>query len=75
MQVQVLKKKRLRDEGKAAVYIEQNHRPQLFYKVEDRAIMEEAFFLTAAHREDLAGKRPVAPVPIGKSVLALLRRE
>ena len=27
MQVQVLKKKKLREEGKAAVYIEQNHRP------------------------------------------------
>ncbi len=75
MLVQVLKKKQLKESGHAAVYVEQNHRPQLFYKVEDRAIMEEAWELTAAHREDLAGKRPVAPAPIGQSVLALLRRE
>ena len=31
MQVQVLKKKKLKEEGRAAVYIEQNHRPQLLY--------------------------------------------
>ena len=60
MQVQVLKKKKLREEGKAAVYIEQNHRPQLLYTEEDRSLMEEAWELTAAHREDLAG-RPANP--------------
>ena len=34
--VQILKKNKLREEGKAAVYIEQNHRPQLLYTEEDR---------------------------------------
>ena len=56
MQVQVLKKKKLKDEGRAAVYIEQNHRPQLLYTEEDRGLMEEAWELTTAHREDLAGR-------------------
>ena len=56
MQVQVLKKKKLKEEGRAAVYIEQNHRPQLLYTEEDRGLMEEAWELTAAHREDLAGR-------------------
>ena len=54
--VQVLKKKRLREEGKAALYIEQNHRPQLLYTEEDRHLMEEAWTLTTAHREDLMGR-------------------
>ena len=56
MQVQILKKKKLREEGKAAVYIEQNHRPQILYTEEDRQLMEEAWQLTRAHREDLAGR-------------------
>ena len=56
MQVQVLKKKKLREEGKVAIYIEQNHRPQLLYTEEDRELMEEAWRLTTAHREDLAGR-------------------
>ena len=56
MQLQVLKKKKLKHEGRAAVYIEQNHRPQLLYTEEDRGLMEEAWELTAAHREDLAGR-------------------
>lgn len=56
MTVQVLKKKKLREEGKAAVYIEQNHRPQILYTEEDRELMEEAWQLTSAHREDLAGR-------------------
>ena len=60
MQVQVLKKKRLRGEGKAAVYVEQNHRPHLLYSEEDRELMQEAWELTSAHREDLAG-RPAVP--------------
>ena len=54
--VQVLKKKRLRKEGKAALYIEQNHRPQLLYTEEDRELFEEAWQLTTAQREDLAGR-------------------
>ena len=56
MTVQVLKKKKLREEGKAAVYVEQNHRPQLMYTEEDRDVMQEAWQLAAAHREDLAGR-------------------
>ena len=56
MQVQVLKKKKLKEEGRAAVYIEQNHRPQLLYTEEDRGLMEEAWELTTAHRDDLAGR-------------------
>ena len=56
MIVQVLKKKKLREEGRAAVYVEQNHRPQLLYTEEDRGLMEEAWGLTTAHREDLAGR-------------------
>ena len=54
--VQVLKKKRLREEGKAASYIEQNHRPQLLYLEADQELLEEAWTLTKAHREDLAGR-------------------
>ena len=79
MQVQVLKKKKLREEGKAAVYIEQNHRPQLLYTEEDRELMEEAWTLTAAHREDLAGARenpqdPPALIDDKPSVMDLLQR-
>ena len=76
MQVQVLKKQRLRDEGKAAVYIEQNHRAQLLYTEEDRALMEDAWLLTSAHREDLAGRPGVQSHQPSErpSVLALLQR-
>ena len=56
MQVQVLKKRQLREQGKAAVFVEQNHRPQLYYTEEDRPLMEEAWEFTKAHREDLAGR-------------------
>jgi len=52
---QILKKKKLREQGKAAIYVEQNHRPQLLYTVEDRELMEEAWAMTAAHRDDLTG--------------------
>ena len=55
MQVQVLKKRQLREQGKAAVFVEQNHRPQLHYTEEDKPLMEEAWEFTKAHREDLAG--------------------
>ena len=56
MLVQVLKKKTLREEFRAALYVEQNQRPQLLYTEEDRGLMEEAWQLTTAHREDLAGR-------------------
>ena len=42
MLVQVLKKKKLKEEGGSALYVEQNHRPQLLYTTEDLEIMETA---------------------------------
>ena len=78
MQVQVLKKKTLKEEGRQAVYVEQNHRAQLFYTVEDRVLMEEAWVLTAAHREDLAVRPGVLQTPAvldGPTVIDLLQRE
>ncbi len=74
MQVQVLKKKQLKDKGKTAVYVEQNHRPQLYYTVEDKEIMESAWELTSAHREDLAGKSHHVVQRDRPSVLSLLQR-
>jgi len=76
MQVQVLKKNKLREEGKAAVYVEQNSRPQLLYTDEDRELMQAAWEMTTAHREDLAG-RPGRAAPIvqdSPSVMDMLRR-
>ena len=79
MQVQVLKKKRLKDEGAQAVYVEQNHRAQLLYTEDDRAVMQEAWVLTAAHREDLAGRQctpQAAPALQDRpSVMDMLRRD
>ena len=60
MVVQILKKNQLRRDGASAVYVEQNHRPQILYTEDDRPIMEEAWALTEAHREDLSGARPAA---------------
>ena len=60
VQVQVLKKKKLKEEGRATLYIEQNPRPQkraALYTEQERGLMEEAWKLTAAHREDLAGRQ------------------
>ena len=57
MLVQILKKNQLRRVGAAAIYVEQNNRPQILYTEADRPIMEEAWGLTEAHREDLAGLR------------------
>ena len=53
MLVQILKKNRLKLQGQPPVYVEQNHRPQLLYTEADRDLMEEAWQLTSAHREDL----------------------
>jgi hypothetical protein len=55
MQVQVLKKRKLKADGAQGNYVVQNHRPQLLYTEDDRPLMEEAWALTEAHREDLAG--------------------
>ena len=60
MQVQVLKKKKLKDDGLQPTYVEQNYRTQLLYTEEDRGIMQAAWELTAAHRKDLAA-RPAHP--------------
>ena len=53
MQMQVLKKRKLRDEGTRPVYVVQNHRPQIMYTEDDRGLMHEAWALTSALREDL----------------------
>jgi hypothetical protein len=63
MQVQVLKKRKLKADGVQGVYVEQNHRPQLLYTDEDRPLMEEAWALTEAHREDLTGVRQAVVGP------------
>ena len=78
MLVQVLKKKKLKDEGRPAVYVEQNQRPQLFYTEADRELMEEAWTVTEAHREDLVSRSAApaalpAPAPAVPRVLAMLQ--
>ena len=77
MLAQVLKKKKLREEGAAAVYIEQNHRPQIFYTEADRHIMEEAWQMASAYLEDLAGRSDnpqAAPMVMGRpTVMDMLR--
>ena len=77
MLTQVLKKKKLREEGAAAVYIEQNHRPQIFYTEADRHIMEESWQMASAYREDLAGRsgnpQAVPTVVDRPSVMDMLR--
>ena len=76
MLTQVLKKKRLAEEGVRPTYVEQNHRAQLLYTEEDRGMMEEAWALTTAHREELCGQlaseRPTRTER--PNVLELLRR-
>ena len=79
MQVQILKKRKLKADGVEGIYVEQNHRPQLLYTEQDRALMEEAWALTEAHREDLAGlRRPsMRALPAASSrasVVDMLRR-
>jgi hypothetical protein len=74
MQVQVLKKRRLREDGQQPIYIEQNHRPQLLYTLADRPLMEEAWEITAAHREELSGRLGNAPAAVDRpSVMDMLR--
>ena len=60
------------------MYSEQNHRPQLLYTEEDRGLMEEAWELTTAHREDLVrvsqdNVRALPAAPSRPTVLDLLR--
>ena len=76
MLTQVLKKKKLQDEGRRGACVEQNHRAQMLYTEEDRELMEQAWELAAAHREDLAGRcePPTPAVQDRPSVIALLQR-
>ena len=76
MQVQILKKRKLRADGEQPTYIEQNHRAQLYYTLADRPLMEEAWEMTTAHREELAGRCPPATLAVrGPSVMDMLRGE
>ena len=75
MVMQVLKKKQLKDSGDQPIYVEQNSRPQLLYTENDRALMENAWALSAAHRESLSGGPRVAIADSRPpSVLELLHR-
>ena len=47
MLTQVLKKKRLKDEGRQGTYVEQNHRAQMLYTEDDRELMEQSWELAA----------------------------
>ena len=81
MQIQVLKKRKLKEEGEDPIYVEQNHRPQLFYTERDRNLMQEAWEMISAHREDIVNRSGAStsnvsviapPVP---RVIALLQRQ
>ena len=84
MITQVMKKKKLRDDGAQPVYVEQNQRAQLLYTEADRELMQAAWDMTTAHRLELAARagNPQEPVsfvdrPDRPSVIDLLqgRRE
>ena len=75
MLLTVLKKKQLKDSGDQPIYVEQNSRPQLLYTEHDRALMEDAWALSAAHRESLSGSSQArVALPDRPSVLDLLHR-
>ena len=80
MQMQILKKTRLREGGVQAIYVEQNHRPQLFYTENDRPLMQEAWEMMAAHRDDLVNRSSLVAIPAPTitrakpRVLAMLER-
>ena len=76
---QVLKKNQLKEAVKPAIYMEQDSRPRMLYTEEDWQLLEEAWTLTAAHREDLACSRgnpqdPPALIDDKPSVMDLLQR-
>ena len=75
--VQVLKKKKLREDGAQPIFVEQNHRARILYTEDDRELMEEAWLLTKAHREDLAGcpanPQDAPPVLDRPTVMDMLR--
>ena len=80
MQMQILKKTKLQNEGAEAIYVEQNHRPQLFYTEHDRELMQEAWDMLAAHREDLVNRSAAITIAVRttaiptETVLAMLQR-
>ena len=87
MLMQVLKKQKLREQGAAPIYAEQLARVQLLYTEEDRALFEQAWAMSEAHREELVTRTgppaaaalppPAAPdgaPPPRPSVLDMLRR-
>ena len=73
IQMQILKKRKLHEEGAEAVYVEQNHRAQLLYTENDRELMEEAWQLMSAHREDLVSRWAVPAAPAMPRVRAMLQ--
>ena len=76
MVVQILKKNKLAEQGAQPIYVEQNHRPQLLYTEEDRALVSEAWSMTAAHRSDLAGRQTQAvALPDRPNIIDLLHKE
>ena len=59
---QVLKKQKLRAEGMQPTYVEQNHRAQILYVEEDRDLLELAWAVSSAHRDELVS-RLSSPAP------------
>lgn len=65
--MQVLKKQKLREQGAAPIYVEQLARAQLLYTEEDRALFEQAWAMSEAHREELVtrtGPPTAAALPL-----------
>ena len=71
MQMQILKKTKLQNEGAEAIYVEQNHRPQLLYTENDRELMQEAWGMMAAHREDLVRRSSAIALHIPLSIASI----
>ena len=69
MLMQVLKKQRLREQGAAPIYVEQIARAQLLYTEDDRALFEQAWAMSAAHRDELV-TRSGAPAPAAAALPA-----
>ena len=61
MLAQILKKQKVRQEGGQSTYVEQNHRAQILYVEEDRPVLEVAWAISSAHREELATRAAPAP--------------
>ena len=73
---QVLKKRKLKEDGAQPIYVEQNHRAQIWYSEADRPLLQEAWEMTAAHREDLLSRyHPLRAIADRPSIVDLLRCE